>query len=46
MQSFVVEVIGVEGVASVLVSVRVIFKKRSGGVGPVRPRPAVYGLSL
>jgi len=48
MQSFVVEVIGVEGVASVLVSVMVLSKKRSGGVGLVRPaRPAVaYSLGL
>jgi len=48
MQSFVVDVIGVEGVASVLVSVIVLLKKRSGGVGLVRPaRPAVaYSLGL
>jgi hypothetical protein len=48
MQSFVVEVIGVEGVASVLVSVMVLLKKRSGGVGLARPvRPAAaYSLGL
>jgi hypothetical protein len=48
MQSFVVDVIGVEGVTSVLVSVMVLLKKRSGGVGLVRPvRPAAaYSLGI
>jgi hypothetical protein len=46
MGCIVVDVSGVDGVATVLVSVRVIFRKRSGSVGVSRPRPVVCGLGL